>query len=105
MSASEDVTMRWRTLVGELLPRAARARQGWPVRLDHCFARILLDNACDRSWPEVVRAPAWRNCPEEVLRVAVGLAEAVLAGEADLHVLNRRSLELRGKLRPSGPAR
>ena len=28
------------------LPAAAPGRPDWPVRLDHCFARILLDNAC-----------------------------------------------------------
>ena len=38
-----------------------------------------------------------RDPPEGLDRIALG--EAVLAGEADLHALNRRSLAWRGKLR------
>ena len=90
---------RWRELVGERLPEAARTATGWPVRLDHCFARILLDDACDAPWRERVAPPAWRNAPPETLRRAIATGEAVLAGEADLDALNRRSLTLRGKLR------
>ena len=94
---------RWRELVGERLPAAARAPgRAWPIRLDHCFARVLLDDACGRPWRELVRPPAWRETPIDVLRRAIATGEAVLAGEADLDALNRRSLELRGK---AGPAR
>ena len=87
----------WRTLVDERLPAAARGEPHWPVRLNHCFARILLDDACGTPWRERVRPPAWRNAPPEVLARAVATGEAVLAGEADLTALNRRSLRLRGK--------
>ena len=94
----ERLRDRWRELVGERLPAAAREPgRRWPVRFDHCFARILLDDACDRPWREAVRAPAWRNAPAEVLERAIATGEAVLAGEADLEALNRRSLTLRGK--------
>lgn len=96
------VRARWRALVGETLPEAARDRRDWPVALDHCFARILLDNACGRPWHEVVRAPAWRHMPTEQLARAVALGEAVLAGAANLAALNRRSLTLRGKRPPAG---
>lgn len=102
MSAGElpdEVRARWRELVGARLPEAARSRRGWPVSRDHCFARILLDNACGRPWREVVPAPAWRNASPELLREACRLGEGVLAGGADLAALNRRSLAFRGKLR------
>jgi len=89
---------RWRELVGTALPRAAASRPDWPVSQDHCFARILLDNACGRPWREVVRAPAWREAPPAVLGAACSLGEAVLDETADLAALNRRSLTLRGKL-------
>ena len=99
----DDLRQRWRHLVGEALPEAARARPHWPVQLDHCFARILLDNACGRPWREVVAPPpAWRTMPEPTLGRAVALGEAVLAGTADLAGLNRRSLALRGKAAPPG---
>ncbi|MEM1345215.1 MAG: GCN5-related N-acetyltransferase [Pseudomonadota bacterium] len=93
-----DAALRtaWRDLVERRLPEAARGR-GWPIHLDHCFARVLLDNACGRPWREAIRAPAWRNAPPETLRRAIALGEAALAGEADMAALNRRSLVLRGK--------
>ena len=94
---------RWRDLVERRLPEAARP--DWPVRLDHCFARILLDNTCGAPWRETVAAPAWANLSPDQLACAIALGEAVLAGQADLAALNRRSLALRGKLRaPAQPA-
>jgi RimJ/RimL family protein N-acetyltransferase len=95
---------RWRDLVDRRLPDAARGRAGWPVRLDHCFARILLDNACGGPWRESVAAPVWANMPPARLAAAIELGEAVLAGRADLDLLNRRSLQWRGKARvPAAP--
>lgn len=95
---------RWRDLVDTRLPQAARQRPDWPVRLDHCFARILLDNACEGPWRESVAAPAWANMPSERLAVAIALGNAVLSGSADLALLNRRSLRWRGKCRvPTAP--
>ena len=91
---------RWRELVERTLPEAGRGRADWPMRLDHCFARILLDNAVGRPWREAVGPPAWRNLPADRLGEAVALGEAVLAGRADLHALNDRSLALRGKAGP-----
>ena len=95
----EDGRLRaaWRDLVEARLPAAAATRPEWPVGLDHCFARILLDNALGRPWREAVRPPAWRNMPPADLARAIGLGKAVLDGEADLAALNRRSLALRGK--------
>ena len=101
MSGSEELRARWRKLVEVELPSAATARADWPVSLDHCFARILLDAAFGRPWRELVRPPAWRNTPSATLAEAVRLGEAVLAGTADLAVLNRRSLALRGKRGPA----
>ena len=97
LDCDAELRARWRDLVERRLPKAARARPDWPVRLDHCFARVLLDAACGRPWREAVAAPAWRNMPADRLHHAVALGEAVLAGEADLPALNRRSLALRGK--------
>ncbi|ACA18873.1 GCN5-related N-acetyltransferase [Methylobacterium sp. 4-46] len=94
---------RWRALVDERLPEAAAARADWPVRLNHCFARILLDNACGGPWRESVAPPAWANMPPTRLAAAVALGEAVLAGEADLADLNRRSLAWRGRRRSAAP--
>ncbi|MEL6064519.1 MULTISPECIES: GNAT family N-acetyltransferase [unclassified Methylobacterium] len=86
----------WRDLVERRLPGAARP--DWPVRLDHCFARILLDNTCGGPWRDHVRPPAHVNTPLDRLEAAIALGEAVLAGQADLALLNRRSLAWRGKI-------
>jgi len=105
LSASEKITIhearrRWRDLVERRLPRAARDRtRDWPVRFDHCFARILLDNTHGRPWREVISPPAWLNTNEEDLLEAINLGEEVLDGQADLHALNRRSLTMRRKSR------
>jgi len=92
---------RWLELTRHLLPAAAPDR-GWPVRADHCFQRIFLDNACDGVWYDhITGRPAYARADSVILDRAVTLAEAVLAGDADLTLLNRRSLAWR-KLRASG---
>ncbi len=95
---------RWRDLVERRLPEAARVRPDWPVRLDHCFARILLDNACGGPWRDHAAPPAWRTMPADRLAVAVDLGEAVLADRADLARLDHRSLAWRGKTGGRAPA-
>ena len=93
----DQIRARWRDLVERRLPDAWEP--GWPVRFDHCFARILLDTSIGKPWREAITPPAWKNTPESVLKRAIATGEAVLEGEADLHALNRESLRLRGKLR------
>ena len=100
-----ELRTRWRDLVGRRLPEAAHAAGDWPVQLDHCFARVLLDNACGRPWREVTSPPAWRLMPAPVLAEAMALGEAVLDGRADLAALDRRSLALRGKIPRATPVR
>ncbi len=86
---------RWLHLTRAALPAVADER-GWPVRLDHCFQRILLDGACGGRWYDhVAGRPAYRRCDPAILSRAVALGEAVLAGEGDLPALNRRSLAWR----------
>ncbi len=93
----EALRAAWLDFYRRRLPEAAQSRPDWPVQLDHCFARIILDCVVGRPWREVVAAPAWRKLDAVKLAEAVALGEAVLAGQADLGALNRRSLALRGK--------
>ena len=91
---------RWLDLTRRAMPAAASAR-GWPVRFDHCFQRILLDNATGGVWYDAIRKrPAFRHATDAVLARAVALAEAALGEEADLAALNRASLAWRGKVGP-----
>ena len=88
---------RWLQLTRTALPAVAVERK-WPVRLDHCFQRILLDAACGGRWYDHIAArPAYRTCDSVILARAVALGEAVLVGNGDLHALNRESLDWRGK--------
>ena len=95
ISSRHALEARWLTLTREALPGVA-AERDWPVRFDHCFARILLDNACDGVWYDRVTArPAYRHASDDILSAAVALGEAALAGSADLPALNARSLDHR----------
>lgn len=95
-----ELEARWLHLTRVALPGAAAARPDWPVRLDHCFQRILLDAACGGCWYDhVPHRPAYRHCSDDLLARAVALGEAVLTDAADLHALNARSLRWRGKAR------
>ena len=85
--------------MGERLPAAARLHPEWPIRLDHCFGRVVLDAVHGRPWREVLAPPAWRNMDRPSLEEAVALAQRIADGREDLHALNRRSLEMRGKSR------
>ena len=85
------------------LPAAARhAAAGgnpWPVRLDHCFMRIVLDNLFGCRWDTVLNrrlGPAYHQLSTGQLTTAVRLAESMLtSGAGRVRQLNDRSLLLR----------
>ena len=87
----------WLDWMRESLPALARDRRDWPIRLDHCFGRVILDAVYGRPWREVLSPPAWRHMAEAELRSAVALARDVAQGRADLVALNAGSLAMRGK--------
>ncbi|KAI9652336.1 MAG: methylated-DNA--protein-cysteine methyltransferase [Alyxoria varia] len=100
----ETYTHLTRTHLPHLARQRSPAQPRWPIALDHCFARVILDNAVgiDRPWVEVVKAPATRNMDLAQLRAAVELGEAVARGDVDLVGLDERSLRLRGKQKGKG---
>lgn len=103
MTALEEPEERWRYLYQEYLPALAAARDSaqskWTVHLDHCFARIVLDNVIgiDTPWTEKLKSPAIKNMTVTQLQTAIQLAEKIATGEANLGDLDQRSLQLRGK--------
>ncbi|KAL9082830.1 MAG: hypothetical protein Q9159_006161 [Coniocarpon cinnabarinum] len=103
MTDLESLRSQYITLYRTTLPSLAKARDPaqpkWSVYLDHCFARIILDNAIgkDRPWNEVLKAPATKSMSEEQLETAIELGEAIQKGDKNLMELDERSLELRGK--------
>jgi hypothetical protein len=97
--ARRALEQRWLALTREALPAVARDR-GWPIRADHCFQRVLLDNAVGGVWYDAIAGrPAYAHAAGALLLRAVALGEAVLAGDDDLPALNRRSLAWRRERR------
>jgi hypothetical protein len=96
----EALQARWLKLIRETLPQLAGPRS-WPVRHDHCFARIILDQVCGGRWYDHVSGrPAYKHLSDVQLQAAVALAEDLVSG-ADLVALNETSLAWR-KARRAG---
>lgn len=110
MSSLEDLREQWNHLYRTQLPALAKAKDAaqpkWPVQLDHCFARIILDNAVgkDRPWNQVLKSPAYQHMSREQLDASIALGKKLSEGEADLVALDERSLALRGKKSKTRPA-
>ncbi|KAG8630346.1 hypothetical protein KVT40_001965 [Elsinoe batatas] len=99
----KDLQEEWNALYKTRLPSLANAKDSsqpkWPVVLDHCFARIILDNVIgkDKPWNQVIKSPAYKNMSEDQLREAIDLGEKIAKGDVELVELDERSLEVRGK--------
>ncbi len=97
----EALRGRWLDLTRRTLPALAESRN-WPVSADHCFQRILLDNACGGCWYDhITGRPAYVHADPATLARAVALGDAAVAGTTDMIVLNRLSLDWRSARRPS----
>lgn len=98
----DDLLAEYRRLVDDVLPQRARA-EGWVVRADHCFGRILLDHAVGACWYDVLdrrrsAGPAFRQLDDAQLRAAVRMATDIERdGDPLLRRLNAQSLRWRGK--------
>ncbi len=93
----EALEAEWLHLTRVELPALATARN-WPVTADHCFQRILLDCACGGRWYDTIKGrPAYVHAPEAILTEASLLGRAAIAGDTDMHALNRRSLRWRAR--------
>ena len=85
-------------LTRTVMPALAHtSKRHWPVRNDHCFQRIVLDTICGGVWYEHMARPAYKHLSETEATHAVHLCNQIIAGKADLHVLNQQSLAWRGK--------
>jgi hypothetical protein len=100
MPDRDALLARYRELVDRELPAAA-ARDRWTLRHDHCFGRVLLDDAVGACWYDVLgrgRGAAFRRLDDDGLAHAVAQGERLLAeGDPLLRELDARSLAWRGK--------
>ncbi|KAI9744861.1 MAG: hypothetical protein M1818_001786 [Claussenomyces sp. TS43310] len=95
---------QWKDMFQRKLPQAATSKSSvqkkWPVHVDHCFARIILDDVVggrQEPWIGKIKSPAYKNMSQEQLTEAIGLGERLLRGEVDLVALDQSSLACRGK--------
>ncbi len=110
---TSDLKSRWVALYTLTLPTLARSKaksqSTWPVHLDHCFARIILDTVIGNStstrpdesptpWTAKLKSPAVKNMSTQQLEACVELGEAIAEGKIDLVELDQRSLMVRGKM-------
>jgi hypothetical protein len=100
VSTRADLERRYAELVTAELPDAAR-REGWVIRSDHCFGRVLLDDAVGACWYDVLgrgKGAAFRKLDDEQLAHAVGQGERMLReGAPAVRALDAQSLAWRGK--------
>ncbi|PBP25675.1 putative E3 ubiquitin-protein ligase RING-2 [Diplocarpon rosae] len=98
----------WKQMYQRSLPSAAKskspAQPKWPVQLDHCFARIILDHVVgiETPWTEKIKSPAYKNMSREQLVASIALGHQILKGEADLMKLDAESLSVRRKSKGGG---
>ena len=101
-----DLEERYLELVRSELPAAAR-RDGWVIRNDHCFGRVLLDDAVGACWYDVLdrrAGAAHRQLDDGRLAHAVAQGERMLAeGDPLVCELNDRSLALRAHVLRTAP--
>ena len=96
-----DLQSEWLELMKVRLPQAAKSHKEWPIRFDHCFGRIIMDNAVgkDTPWMEKVKSPAYKHMSESQLQACISLGNLILEEKEDLNELNLVSLKLRNKIK------
>lgn len=87
----------YRRRVTEDLPAAARAGEDWPIHLDHCFGRVVLDALFEDVWYDHVDGrPAYEHLSAAELDTAIAIAERMLEeGQPAVAELNDASLRYR----------
>jgi hypothetical protein len=85
--------------VNETLPETAQQSEGWPIHLDHCFGRVVLDNLFQDEWYDYVDGrPAYKNLTRDQLADAIEIADKLLEeGKPVVDELNENSLQWRGE--------
>ena len=97
----EQLRQRYLELINQELPAQAKQRQ-FPVALNHCFARIILDNLFNCCWYEAIdrkKGAAYKQLSMEQLQQAIKIAEAII-DNSDSYIdrLNQNSLRWRNKV-------
>ena len=103
MSDIESLRDQWKELYSKILPSLALSKSPkqshWPVHVDHCFGRIILDAIIGEGgpWHAKLKGPAVKNMTAEQLQNCVNLGQAIADGKENLVELDDKSLSGRGK--------
>ena len=99
----EQLRAKYLELVNQKLPTLAKQRQ-FPVKFNHCFARIILDNLFACCWYEAIdrkQGAAYKQLSEKQLREAIKIAEEIInSPDSYIQQLNLNSLRWRSKVYP-----
>ena len=102
----EALRAKWTELYSIRLPELAKAKApsqpSWPVHLDHCFGRIILDAVVGEGkapWKDKLKGPAVKNMSEEQLEGCLHMGEKIADGSVSLVELDEQSLKSRGKMK------
>jgi len=97
-----ELRSQYLELVNRKLPQQAKERQ-FPVRFNHCFARIILDNLFQCCWYEKIdrqKGAAYKQLSVAELQGAIAIAEKIISSpDSYIRELNQNSLRWRGKLK------
>ena len=97
----EQLRTEYLKLVNEELPAQAKQRD-FPVRFNHCFARIILDNLLGCCWYEKIdrkKGAAYKQLSVEQLQKAIEMAETIIdSPDSYIQQLNQNSLRWRNKV-------
>ena len=90
----DDLRERYLDLVNRRLPAAARQRP-YPVRFNHCFARIILDTLFEDVWYRHLAKPAYKHLTTAQLEAAIALGHGFLTDPQTCFRANQASLQYR----------
>lgn len=99
MSNTAALREKYLSLINHQLPEKAKAG-AMPVRFNHCFARIVLDNLFGGCWYDYLsrQQPAYQQLDESQLERGIAIAQTMLADPKTATRLNQNSLRWRGKI-------
>ena len=98
MSDISALREQYLSLINQQLPE--KAKEGaMPVRFNHCFARIVLDNLFEGCWYDYLsrKQPAYKQLDESQLEKGIAIAQTMLTDPKTAVQLNQNSLRWRGK--------
>ena len=75
-SQIKNIVKRYIKLTKQVLPMMASDKKlQWPVKYDHCFQRIVLDNICSGCWYDHLKRPAYKHLSNSQALKAIKLCE------------------------------